>query len=226
MLGYGLEARFSAMVTKVIVLPDGRAKVIWKTSDDGIHEEIFDKVILAVAPDIVGRIFQPLEKAMAQIPTTMVESIVQGHGMKHVTSDDAASRLDSTGTRPTETIHLYTSATLARTESIHAHMSGVMVTTCPFSDVSSAQDVLTSVEFLRVLRTPKSRQVVNDIFGENHTTSFLDEKQSSWKNGDNNIWLVGGWCWDGMVLLEGCIVSAMRVASALDVDIPWQSSKP
>ncbi|KAL2833325.1 hypothetical protein BDW59DRAFT_138481 [Aspergillus cavernicola] len=42
-----------------------------------------------------------------------------------------------------------------------------------------------------------------------------------WKNGDGNIFLVGGWCWDGMVMLEGCIVSAIRVAEGLGVDVPW-----
>jgi hypothetical protein len=95
------------------------------------------------------------------------------------------------------------------------------VTTCPFSDVVSTQSNWRSVKFLRALRTPLSRRVVNNIFGENSTNPLLDEKQSSWRNGDNNVWLVGGWCWDGMVLLEGCVVSAMRVAEALNVDIPW-----
>ena len=35
------------------------------------------------------------------------------------------------------------------------------------------------------------------------------------------MYLAGGWCWDGMVLLEGCIVSAMRIARDLGVDVPW-----
>jgi hypothetical protein len=220
-LGSGLEARFSAMVTKVKVLQNERLEVVWNTSDNIIYKEIFDQVVLAVAPDIAGRIFQPLEKATAQIPTTMVQSIVQGDGMKLAVNDTTASGLASKGTRAAQTIHLRTSASLAQTESIHVHVSGAMVTTCPFSDISSAQNVLRSVKFLRALRTPCSRRVVNNIFGENLTSPLLDEKQSSWRNGDGKIWLVGGWCWDGMVLLEGCVVSAMRVALALDVDIPW-----
>jgi hypothetical protein len=222
MLGSGLETRFSAMVTKVEVLRNERLKVVWKTSDNAIHEEIFDQVILAVAPDIVGRIFQPLEKATAQIPTIVVQSIVQGDGMTLATKDTTGSGLASKGTREVQTIHLRTSTNLAQTESIHVHGSGAMVTTCPFSDVSPAQNVLRSVEFLRVLRTPGSRRVINSIFGENLNIPFLDEKQASWRNGEDKIWLVGGWCWDGMVLLEGCVVSAMRVASAFDVNIPWR----
>jgi hypothetical protein len=222
MLGSGLETRFSATVTKVEVLQNGKLKVVWNTPNNPVHEEIFDQVILAVAPDIAGRIFQPLKKAMAQIPTTVVQSIVQGNGMKLATNNTVANGLVAKGTRTVQTIHLRTSINLAQTESVHVHGSGAMVTTCPFSDVSSLQNVLRSVEFLRVLRTPRSRRVVNNIFGVNLTTPLLDEKQSSWRNGDEKIWLVGGWCWDGMVLLEGCVVSAMRVASALDVDIPWR----
>ncbi|KFY29299.1 hypothetical protein V493_02424 [Pseudogymnoascus sp. VKM F-4281 (FW-2241)] len=222
-LGSGLKTRFSTMVTKVEAIQDGRLEVMWITEDNVIHKDIFDQVVLAVAPDIAGRIFQPLGKATAQIPTTMVHSIVQGNGMKVVVDDTKASGFASKGAKAAETIHLRTSASLAQTESIHVHVSGAMVTTCPFSDVSSAPNVLRSVKFLRALRTPRSRSVVNNIFGENLVSPVIDEKQSSWKNGDDKIWLVGGWCWDGMVLLEGCVVSAMRVASALDVDIPWHA---
>ncbi|RDW56384.1 hypothetical protein BP5796_13206 [Coleophoma crateriformis] len=224
-LGSGLEARFSAMVTKVEVLPNGRLEVVWNTSDNVIKKEIFDQVVLAVAPDIAGRIFRPLEKAMAQIPTTMVQSTVQGEGMKLAVNDTITSGFTSKGARAAETIHLRTSASLAQTESIHVQGSGATVTTCPFNDVSTARNMLVSVKFLRALRTPRSRRVVNNLFGENLTGPLFDEKQSSWRNGDDKIWLVGGWCWDGMVLLEGCVVSAMRVALALDVDIPWRALK-
>jgi hypothetical protein len=217
-LGSGLEARFSATVTKVEALPNERLEVVWNTSDNAIYEEIFDHVILAVAPDIAGKIFHPLEKSMAQIPTIMVHSIVQSDGTACAMTGTTSI---GTGARPAQTIHLRTSASLAQTESIHVYPSGAMVTTCPFNDISSAQNVLKSVKLFRALRTPRSSRAVNNIFGENPTSPLADEKQSSWKNGDDNIWLVGGWCWDGMVLLEGCVVSAMRVASALNVDIPW-----
>jgi hypothetical protein len=222
-LGSGLEARFSAIVTKVEVLENERLEVVWKTLDNVIYKEIFDQVVLAVAPDIAGRIFQPLKKATQQIPTTMVESVIQGDGMKRATNGTTASAFASKGARAAQTIHFRTSASLAQTESIQVHLSGAMVTTCPFNDISSAQNVLHSIKFLRALRTPHSRRVVNNIFGENLTSPLLDEKQSSWRNGDDKIWLVGGWCWDGMVLLEGCVVSAMRVALALGVDIPWRT---
>jgi hypothetical protein len=221
-LGSGLDAKFSATVTKVKVLQDERLEVVWNTKDNVICKDIFDQVILAVAPDIAGRIFRPLGKPMAQIPTTVVESVVQGDGMKLAVSDPTAIGFASKGARAAQTIHLRTSASLARTESIHVHASGATVTTSPFSDISSAPNVLKCVKFLRAIRTSRSRRMVNNIFGDRLISPLLDEKQPSWRNGDDNVWLVGGWCWDGMVLLEGCVVSAMRVAMALDVDIPWR----
>jgi hypothetical protein len=73
-----------------------------------------------------------------------------------------------------------------------------------------------------VLRSPESQRIVNAIFGA-ESRSCIDEKSVPlWRNGDDNVWLAGGWCWDGMVLLEGCVVSAMRVADAFDVEVPWR----
>jgi hypothetical protein len=34
-------------------------------------------------------------------------------------------------------------------------------------------------------------------------------------------WVVGAWYWDGMALLEGCVMTARRVVACLDVDMPW-----
>jgi len=178
-------------------------------------------VVIAVAPDVAGRIFNPLAKATSKIPTTIVQSIVQGDGMRQETQN---VKTTSTETQVAQSLRFRTSLAMGQTESIHIHRSGAMVTTCPFSsDISELQDVLKSVKFLRALRTPHSRRVVNDIFGENSMDVIADQKEACWRNGDDKVWLVGGWCWDGMVLLEGCVVSAMRVATALDVHIPWQA---
>jgi hypothetical protein len=217
-LGSGLDVRFSARVMKVEVLRNERIRVLWRTSDDAVNEEIFDHVVLAVAPDIAGRIFEPLQKIAAEIPTAMVQSIVQ------YDSTATASGFESGTTQTAQTIHFRTSISLAQTESIHVHTSGALVTTIPLGDISSATNVLKSVNFQRALRTPRSRRLVNGIFNDGPTCPSLDENHPSWRNGEENVWLVGGWCWDGMVLLEGCMVSAVRVARALGVDIPWLES--
>jgi hypothetical protein len=224
-LGSGIESRFSATVTKVEELHNERLKLAYETSDGASHEDYFDHIVLAVAPDVAGRIFQPLRKAMAQIPTTMVQNLVQGNGFKLAASGIKPTELKLKEEKAAQTVHLRTSLSMGRTESIQVHHSGATITTCPLSDISSAQNVLTSVQFLRALRTPHSRRVVNDIFGGNTINPLRDVKQPSWRNGDDSVWLVGGWCWDGMILLEGCVVSAVRVATALGVEIPWDARK-
>lgn len=219
-LASGLEARFSATVTKVEALSNGKLKVMWNNVDDSSTEETFDQVVLAVAPDIAGKIYQPIRKTTTQIPTTMVCSVVQVDGSKASVHAPAAIELASSSSKTLQTIHFSTSISLAKTESIHVHDFGAKVITYPISDNPPGPHVLRSVKFFRALRTSRSRHVINEIFCENPRD--LCSKERSWKNGDKNVWLVGGWCWDGMVLLEGCIVSAMRVASALDVNIPWR----
>ncbi|PVI00769.1 hypothetical protein DM02DRAFT_718204 [Periconia macrospinosa] len=230
-LGAGVRARFSTTIKKIEAIEGSKkVRIVSRATDDDMdREEIFDYVVLAVAPGVVGQIYQRLESAMTQIPSTLVESVVQHHdGMK------LSRSASSSATTPLpHTLHFRTSTALAQTESLHVYpSSGAIVTTCPLTDISSsAQHVLKSARFFRGLRTPRSRRIVNEMFGENlnPVTSFSygdDEKKKLdfWKNGDENVWLAGGWCWDGMVLLEGCVVSAMRVARALDVDVPWARS--
>ena len=220
-LAAGIDARLSTTVTNVEALHDGSLEVEWATSDGALHEEVFDEVVLAVAPNIVGKIYRPLQKLMAQLPTTRVQSVVQGIGMNRNGNDTNAS---SERASVAQTIHLRTSLSVAQTEAIHVYPCGAMVTTSPLSSIAAAQNVLSTVEFTRTLRTPQSRRILNEVFGERRASSLADEKAVSWRNGDGNVWLVGGFCWDGMVLLEGCVVSAMRVATALDVNIPWRVS--
>jgi hypothetical protein len=63
---------------------------------------------------------------------------------------------------------------------------------------------------------------VNAIFGDTQNFGSDEKSVPLWRNGDDNVYLVGGWRWDGMVLLEGCVVSAMRIADALGIDVPWR----
>ncbi|KAF2277102.1 FAD/NAD(P)-binding domain-containing protein [Westerdykella ornata] len=212
----GVDYQLSTIVTSVE--PKGnQVEISWKhaTDSDGAQtQEIFDRVVLAVTPDVVGNIFAPLRYHMARIPTMQVESVVH-----------TDRRILSPGTNHNRTnaqlIYLRTSTDgTHRTESLHVQPCGAIVTTCPFSDIDSAQTIHRA-KFTRVLRSPESRRIVNNIFEETYIPSHEEKALPTWRNGDNNVWLVGGWCWDGMVLLEGCVVSAMRVARAFDVEVPW-----
>jgi hypothetical protein len=216
-LAKGIQYELNAAVAMVEPREEG-VQLSWKDADGQQQTETFDRVVLAVAPDVVGQIFEPLQHWMARVPTAVVESVVHtdnevlngGQGPAVKTSSDA------------QLIHLNTSTSGEhKTESHHVQPCGAIVTTCPFSAIDELR-IIHSAKFTRVLRSPQSQRIVNAIFGDTQDCCSDEKSVPLWRNGDNNVYLVGGWCWDGMVLLEGCVVSAMRVADALGVDVPWR----
>ncbi|KAK4998304.1 hypothetical protein LTR66_002450 [Elasticomyces elasticus] len=200
-LAEGIPTNLSAMVSSVGIQHSG-VKISWRDTEDTrsltTHEDLFDRVILAVSPDVVGKIFRSLQYEMAQIPTASVESVV------HADYDNLGEWPGQLGGQnlchtAAHTIHLRTSTEgIHRTESIHVQPSGALVTTCPFGYIDPVHIVKLS-RFTRVLRTPESRRVVNSIFSGHTSIEEIDgeKPRPRWKNGDENVWLVGGWCWDG-----------------------------
>ncbi|PGG97704.1 hypothetical protein AJ79_09112 [Helicocarpus griseus UAMH5409] len=241
-LANGLDIQLNSRVISVESIPgnhssNNKVRISYRTSADGtIHTSDFDHVIMAVTPDVVGAIFHPLRAAMAQVPTTPVESVVHNdtsslHALlsnsnkKAVTQANPSTTPSSRQATETQVIHVRSSPT-GFTEAVHECAASLLVTTVPITPIDPTK-VIHRTRFTRVLRTPHSKEVVNHIFdygvGAGAAVSGVDEKGvRQWRNGDGNVWLVGGWCWDGMVLLEGCVVSAMRVADALGVDVPWR----
>lgn len=219
-LSRGIECEFSAIVSAVEPQEEG-VKISWQKVDargNPTQTEVFDRVVLAVAPDVVGQIFEPLRYRMKKIPTAVVESVV--HRDFRTLCIENLPEKDKHGA---QLIYLRTSTQgPPQTESLHVQPCGAIVTTCPFSPIDPSRTIH-SARFTRVLRNQESRRIVNTIFGDTPGGDGL-EKSVPWRNGDNNVWLVGGWCWDGMVLLEGCVTSAMRVADAFGVEIPWRRS--
>ena len=213
----GIDVTLNATVTAVESFEKG-VRISWcGASDAETTTEYFDKVILAVAPDVVGRIFKPLQHHMQRIPTAVVESVVHTDWAVLHGSD-----LNKNDRKGAQLIHLNTSTVdTPVTESHHLQPCGVVVTTCPFTPLEQ-QHVAQRSKFTRVLRSPESQRIVNAIFDNGSNFSADDKSVPRWRNGEDNVWLVGGWCWDGMVLLEGCVISAMRVADALDVKVPWR----
>lgn len=218
-LVHGINYELSAAVLAVWSNVNG-VTIRWRKmgpGQDTLHEDVYDRVVLAVAPDVVGKIYEPLSRHMNRIPTTPVESLVQKY-------DSTNPKIKTADRHNSQLIRLRTSITgISRTESRHVQPCGATVITCPFTPIDSSL-LLHSAKFTRVLRTPESRRVVNAIFKETHQVSVSEKALPVWRNGDDNVWLAGGWCWDGMVLLEGCVVSAMRVADAFGVEIPWRAS--
>ena len=216
-----LDIKFGARISAVRPEANG-LRLLWRQEMGGVdykaQEDLFDRVVLAVSPEIVGAIFEPLRDSMARIPTREVTSIVYTEKL-HQYNDVFVSQ--GQGETKAEIINFRTiGGANPRTESSQRLAFGKMVTTCPLQPVEASKIVQRS-HFTRALRTPESRRICNAIF-EPPDVGAMSEKLGIWKNGDQGVWLAGGWCWDGMVLLEGCIVSAMRVAHDFDVVVPWQ----
>ena len=234
-LSRGIDTRLSVMVSAVETQPSGVKLSLRERQDPhglAVVEEVFDRVILAVSPDVVGKVFRPLRYEMAQIPVASVDSIIHtdknrvGGRLVRLDGQNRATRNSHLHHNAAHTVHLRTSTDgLHCTESIHVQPSGALVTTCPFSYIDPVQ-VIKSSKFTRVLRTPESRRIINNIFGDRDLVEGIDgeKRKSGWKNGNGRVWLVGGWCWDGLVLLEGCVSSAMNVADAFNVQVPWRAS--
>jgi predicted NAD/FAD-binding protein len=212
----GLVVRLSSTVTAVESIGT-RCRITWTDSQGDNMSEEYDHVIMAVTPDVVSTIFKPLEKLLQSIPVVKGECIV--HRDTSILPDGGLLAAEAQKARKQpEVMYMFSDDT--STESVHQHPLSVLVTNFPIAPVESSK-IIHRARLTRVLRTPESRKVVNSIFSAGRSRHTPQEKEKLWCNGDGNVWLVGAWCWDGMVLLEGCVMSAMRVAACLDVDIPW-----
>ncbi|QVM05615.1 hypothetical protein D8B26_000322 [Coccidioides posadasii str. Silveira] len=233
----GLTVQFNCRVTSVTRQQHGSGvRVTWDSPgntqqpDTVPHQKIFDHVILAVPPNAVGSIFAPLRSEMSHIPTAAVESIV--HTDLSATKQQPSNALYEMHLAPSPPNWIHFRSSPYITETIHEDpISSVVVTNFPATPIDPSK-IIARTHFTRTLRTPQSRDIVKRIFSPNsrrlNGTPITDGKKLTthkagpFQNGDGNVWLVGSWCWDGMVLLEGCVVSAMRVARDLGIEVPWR----
>lgn len=222
----GVDVRFGLQLTEVIPGKTG-VQVKYTTAQGQEASEMFDLVVLAVSPDIAATLFSPLHSQLSAIPTTTVETIAHTDQtsivpMLRATTSPFPKQSNSTGRAlnpDTQRIHFLSNDSI--TEAVHEQPNAVLVTTNPLTPVDTSK-IIRSATFTRVLRSPRSRLLVNSIFQDR---SQQKPSTAPWRSGDDGVYLAGGWCWDGMVLLEGCIVSAMRVAGDLGVPIPWNGSE-
>lgn len=219
----GLDVRLGVQLTHVIPDKDG-VQIKYSSTDGNISSVKFDLVVLAVSPDVAATLFPSLNPQLSTIPTTTVETIAHTDESNIIpmlratttsTSSKGTQSASSNLNAETQRIHFFSNGSI--TEAVHEQPHCILVTTNPLSPPQKSK-VIRSARFTRVLRSPRSRLLLNSIFRDRKQKS---SSPYSWRNGDNGIFLAGGWCWDGMVLLEGCIVSAMRVAAELDVAVPW-----
>lgn len=210
-------------ISTIGVLPISNGVQLTMRDATGVRTQLFDLVVLAVSPDVTASIFQAARPSLQQVPTTTVQTVAHTDFSTVLArvQDGTAVSLDSCSP---QMICFCTNGLV--TEAIHAQPNGILVTTNPLMPIDPTT-VIRSAVFPRVLRTPISQRVLREVFREDGSVDADSQRDvllhgvKRWRNGDDGVYLVGGWCWDGMVLLEGCVVSAMRVAADLGVDIPW-----
>ncbi|RSL66531.1 hypothetical protein CEP54_003685 [Fusarium duplospermum] len=232
------DVNLNSRVIEAVPSSDRESVIVrWQSTVDAsrIEEQVFDRVVLAVSPDVAGAIFKPLRPSLSRLPTRRVESTVlkpQTGANIFVVKDDKSiisCMHHLADTSPSETMTLRTlfpKSGSARTEALHTMPSRVVVSTCPLQEdqESKTTTTLRRARFTRTLRSTEGQALVQRLVGDNYLRSAKkdDDTTAAWVNGQDNVWLAGAWCWDGMVLLEGCVVSAMRVASDFGVAIPWE----
>ncbi|KAK7913788.1 hypothetical protein PG985_011491 [Apiospora marii] len=226
-LSAGQDIRLSSEVLRVE--PCGsRVRLVWKTGTGASlakEEDIFDRIVLAIDPGAVAKVYAPLRSTMACIPTRIVEcAVLQGadEPTELRVTEHSYKQHDTAGidAQVADTLLLRSQFTGAGcTEALHTVSCGAVVATSIAGGFDHLEP-LHRAAFWRVLRTPESREAVNRVTSKRSTKP---DEYAGWRNGDDGVWLAGGWCWVGMVLLEGCVVSAVRVAQDFGVRVPWDS---
>lgn len=220
----GVDARLGLQLTEVPPPQEAGVQIKYNTAEGQEASEHFDLVVLAVSPDIAASLFSPLHSRLSDIPTTTVKTVAHTDEtsivpMLRATASSTSikqSKLTSDALNTnTQRIHFLSNDSI--TEAVHEQPNSILVTTNPLIPLNKSK-VIRSASFTRVLRSPRSRLFVNSIFQDRNQQK---PAPASWRSGDNGVYLAGGWCWDGMVLLEGCIVSARRVAEDLGIPVPW-----
>ena len=122
------------------------------------------------------------------------------------------------------------------TEATHVHPSGALITVWPkHADVDgdwssskvtagSTAGKVHEVTFCRVAATVDSSYALEEALGARGgggggQGGRGDSKK--WRNGDDGVWIAGGWAWQGLALLEGCVRSGKEAAEGIGARCEW-----
>lgn len=192
----GLAIRLHSTVTAVEAAGT-RCRITWIDSqNDKVSSAEYDHVIMAVTPDVVAAIFKPLEKPLRSIPTVKGDCIV--HCDTSILPDGGLLCTEAKkALEPPEIMYMVSDNN--STESVHIHRSSVMVTNFPIEPINSNK-IIHRARLTRVLRTVRSREVVNRIFfSASQSQNTLSEKEQLWRNGNGTCGLLAhgagmAWC--------------------------------
>ncbi|KAF4978611.1 hypothetical protein FZEAL_5014 [Fusarium zealandicum] len=199
------DVRLNSRVIEVVPGLDGTTTAVrWQPMVDGsagVSEQTFDRIVLAVSPDVAGRIFRPLRSTLERLPTRLVESSVLkpeelgGQPVVSVTSDGlvqaGACAHHVADTSPPQTITLRTlfpQTGSGQTEALHTMPSGVVVSTCPLQEPADPEATLKKAKFTRTLRNTESKALIQKITGGSRASyKARDDDVSTWVNGQDNV---------------------------------------
>ncbi|KAK1241042.1 hypothetical protein MKX08_001016 [Trichoderma sp. CBMAI-0020] len=208
------DVRLQTRVTRVERVDGGVSIRYDSQAERRSAEEVFDRVVLAVSPNVAAAIFSPSKPLLSVIPTVPVTSTVLASPSARISLVDEKTHVPSgqcsyrRGEAQIMAFRTSFADSVVQTESLHYLDGGLVVRTSPTADVPAVKGTLDTARFTRTLRTTESRNMVRRAMAGDG---------AGWANGRDDVWIVGSWCWDGMVLLEGCVVSAMRVARDLGI---------
>ncbi|KUJ12152.1 FAD/NAD(P)-binding domain-containing protein [Mollisia scopiformis] len=215
----GISVVYNAKVTGIE--PSGkRLNLHYQDTKSGTKLNIlFDNVVLAVNPKQTSAIYPPTSYVMDKLQISDVSVVVhQDYDMlpegsaqlvQHSRSELIAMQMKRD--------HIGGKTTIAT----HAHPCGVLSTVWPgnsnLMDLDQAK-VLHESRFVRLLATPTSRDYLATMFRERD----VGDSNSTWRNGDDGVYVCGGWAWDGFALLEGCVWSGLSSARSIGAVLPWK----
>jgi hypothetical protein len=218
----GISVICNSRITKVERF-DNRLKLYYQHTKSGeMKDEMFDRVILAVSPRQISRIYPPTSCVMDKLRSHDVYVTVhQDHDMLPPASaqliQDQKSELIAMQTKYDPAGGRYTVAT-------HAHPCGVLITTSPEMPAAGGalginpKKVLHTAKFARLLATTVSRESLAALFREDYSP----RKSLPWVNGEDGVYICGGWAWDGFALLEGCMWSGLSNARSMGAVLPFE----
>jgi predicted NAD/FAD-binding protein len=175
-----------------------------------IHVATFDHAILAVSAAQASQIHVASSAVTSRLSSCRVRVAVS----KQSREENISQRRSW----PSEILMLRThshSSIGMVTQSTHLHPSSVAVTVSPCPG-NEAEDnhTLHVVDLVRPVPTPDSHDLLLRVFGKGCHSSI-------WRNGKDNVYLVGGYASAGLPLLEACVRSAFEAAEAIGARLPF-----
>ncbi|KAK8075876.1 hypothetical protein PG997_010539 [Apiospora hydei] len=146
-----------------------RVRLVWTQGPgEDVVEEVFDRVVLAIDPCAVAKVYAPLRSVVSRMPTRIVESaVLQGadKSTKLRVAERSFKQNDTAGVDAlvADTLLLRSELTGSGcTEALHTVNCGAVVATS-ISGGFGELNVLHRAAFWRVLRTPESQEIVNSV---------------------------------------------------------------